>query len=46
MRGLVLFVAGILVGTAVQIGVAQTQANQPAVRLNHVAISVPNITRP
>ncbi len=43
MRGVVLFVAGILVGTAIHIGVAQAQAPQPAVRLNHVAISVPNI---
>ena len=43
MRGLVLFIAGILVGTAVQMGVVQGQSAQPAVRLNHVAISVPNI---
>ena len=43
MRGLILFVAGILVGTAVQMGVVQGQAAQPAVRLNHVAITVANI---
>lgn len=43
MRGLVLFVAGILVGTAIQIGVVQGQSAQPAVRLNHVAITVANI---
>lgn len=43
MRGLVLFAAGILVGTAVHTAVAQGQPAQPAVRLNHVAISVPNI---
>ena len=42
MRGLVLFVAGILVGTAVQIGVAQTQPKTIG-RLNHVAVSVKNI---
>ena len=43
MRGYVLFVAGIVVGTAIQLGIAQAQSPQPAVRLNHVAISVPNI---
>jgi catechol 2,3-dioxygenase-like lactoylglutathione lyase family enzyme len=42
MRGLVLFVAGILVGTAVQIAVAQTQPKTIG-RLNHVAVSVTNI---
>lgn len=41
MRGFVLFAAGILVGTAVHTAVAQGPA--PAARLNHVAISVPNI---
>src|SRR6187431_147703 len=44
MRGLVLFVAGILVGTFVQSGAAQGTPSQPAVRLNHVAISVPNLS--
>jgi catechol 2,3-dioxygenase-like lactoylglutathione lyase family enzyme len=44
MRGLVLFVAGILVGTFVQSGAAQGTPGQPAVRLNHVAISVPNLS--
>lgn len=39
MRGLVLFVAGILVGLAVQTTVAQNQV----VALNHVGISVPSI---
>jgi len=39
---MVLFVAGLLVGTAVQIGIAQTQP-RPLGRLNHVAIVVPNI---
>ena len=43
MRGFVLFIAGILVGTFAQIGWAQGPSSQPGVRLNHVAISVPNI---
>ena len=41
MRGLFLFVAGILVGLAVQ-AVAQSP-NRGIVALNHVAISVPNL---
>jgi len=42
MRGLVLFVAGLLVGVAVQTTVAQN--NRPGVvELNHVAIAVPDI---
>jgi len=40
MRGCVLFVAGILVGLAVQVTVAQ---NAGIVALNHVGLSVPNI---
>src|SRR5689334_20469106 len=40
MRGVFLFVAGILVGTAIQTTGAQGPASQPGVRLNHVAISV------
>lgn len=40
MRGLVLFVAGVLVGVAVQTTVAQ---NQGVVGMNHVGINVPNI---
>jgi catechol 2,3-dioxygenase-like lactoylglutathione lyase family enzyme len=42
MRGLSLFVAGIVVGLAFQSAVAQTQ-NRGIVGLNHVAISVPNL---
>ena len=42
MRGVFLFVAGILVGLAVQSAVAQNQ-NRGIVGLNHVGISVPNI---
>ena len=41
MRGLMLFVAGIVVGLAVQTTVAQTTA--PGVPLNHVGIAVPSI---
>jgi catechol 2,3-dioxygenase-like lactoylglutathione lyase family enzyme len=40
MRGLVLFVAGVLVGLAVQTAVAQREG---AVSLNHVGIAVPDI---
>ena len=40
MRGVLLFVAGIVVGTVIQTTNAQAPAGQPAVRLNHVAISV------
>jgi catechol 2,3-dioxygenase-like lactoylglutathione lyase family enzyme len=42
MRGLFLFVAGILVGLAVQVAIAQDQ-NRGIVALNHVGISVPNL---
>jgi catechol 2,3-dioxygenase-like lactoylglutathione lyase family enzyme len=42
MRSVVLFVGGILVGLAVQSGIAQTQ-NRGIVGLNHVALSVPNL---
>jgi catechol 2,3-dioxygenase-like lactoylglutathione lyase family enzyme len=42
MRGLFLFVAGILVGLGVQMAIAQNQ-NRGIVALNHVAISVPNL---
>ena len=40
MRGCMLFVAGIVIGFAVQTPVAQ---NVGLVGLNHVAISVPNL---
>src|SRR6266704_212155 len=42
MRGVFLFVAGLLVGRDVQAAVAQNQ-NRGIVGLNHVALSVPNI---
>ena len=42
MRGFVLFVAGILVGLSVHVGLAQSQ-NRGLVGLNHVALSVPNL---
>jgi catechol 2,3-dioxygenase-like lactoylglutathione lyase family enzyme len=41
-----LFVAGILVGAAIQTAVAQGPSGQPAaMRLNHVAISVPDVAQ-
>ena len=42
MRGFYLFVAGLVVGLAVEAAVAQTQ-NRGIVGLNHVAIVVPNL---
>ena len=42
MRGLFLFVGGVLVGLAVQNAIAQNQ-NRGLVGLNHVALSVPNL---
>lgn len=42
MRGLYLFIGGVLVGLAVQMAVAQSQ-NRDIVRLNHVGISVENL---
>src|SRR3990167_8513046 len=42
MRALFLFVAGILVGLAVQAAIAQNQ-NRGIVALNHVGIAVPNL---
>jgi len=44
MRSLVLFVAGVLVGAAIQTARAQIPPNQPAVRLNHVAIAVKDLS--
>ena len=45
MRGLALFVVGLLCGLAVQVGVAQTgdAAATTGVVLNHVGLSVPSI---
>jgi catechol 2,3-dioxygenase-like lactoylglutathione lyase family enzyme len=43
MRGLLLFVSGVLVGVAIQTTGAQTPPNQPAVRLNHVAVTVKDL---
>ena len=42
MRGAYLFIAGLVVGLAVQAAIAQTQ-NRGIVAMNHVAISVPNL---
>ena len=44
MRSLVLFIAGVLVGAAIQTSNAQIAPNQPAVRLNHVAIAVKDLS--
>ena len=41
MRTVLVFVAGILVGTAVETAIAQNQ--RPKVRLNHIAISVKDL---
>ena len=46
MRIIIVFTAGILVGTAIQAAVAQGPSGQPApARLNHVAISVPDVAQ-
>jgi catechol 2,3-dioxygenase-like lactoylglutathione lyase family enzyme len=42
MRSTMLFVAGLMVGLAVQVGVAQS-GNKGVVMMNHVGINVPNI---
>jgi catechol 2,3-dioxygenase-like lactoylglutathione lyase family enzyme len=42
MRGAMLFTAGLLVGVAVHVGLAQSAA-RGVVMMNHVAINVPNI---
>lgn len=42
MRGAMLFVAGLLTGLAVQVGMAQ-RANGGVEMMNHVGINVPNI---
>ena len=42
MRGLTLFIGGVLVGLAVQMAIAQSQ-NRNIVGVNHVAISVENL---
>lgn len=42
MRGLFLFVAGILVGLTIQLAIAQSQSSG-IISLNHVGISVPDL---
>ncbi len=44
MRGFLLFIAGIVVGTAIQTTGAQGPSSHLPVRLNHVAISVPDVS--
>jgi catechol 2,3-dioxygenase-like lactoylglutathione lyase family enzyme len=44
MRGCILFVAGLVVGLAVQTGMAQSMTpNRGLVGLNHVGVAVPNL---
>jgi len=43
MRGVVLFAAGLLVGVAVQVPLAQNAQNRGVVMMNHVGINVPNM---
>lgn len=43
MRTLVVFIAGLSLGAAVQTIGAQAPASQPAVRLNHVALTVKDL---
>ena len=43
MRGLLLFVSGVLVVVAIQTTGAQAPPSQPAVRLNHVAVTVKDL---
>ena len=43
MRGAMLFAAGLFVGLALQIGLAQQNANNGVVMMNHVGINVPNV---
>jgi catechol 2,3-dioxygenase-like lactoylglutathione lyase family enzyme len=45
MRSIALFIAGICVGTAVPATLAQTPAQPATVRLNHVALSVPDVAQ-
>jgi hypothetical protein len=42
MRGTMLFIAGVFVGVAVHVGIAQN-AGGGVVMMNHVGINVPNI---
>jgi catechol 2,3-dioxygenase-like lactoylglutathione lyase family enzyme len=43
MRSVTLFVAGLTVGLAVQVAIAQSGGNKGVVMMNHVGINVPNI---
>ena len=42
MRGLSIFVGGVLVGLGVQMAIAQSQ-NRNVINMNHVGIAVPDI---
>ena len=43
MRSITLFIAGVVFGTTIQATLAQAPAQPAAVRLNHVALSVPDV---
>jgi catechol 2,3-dioxygenase-like lactoylglutathione lyase family enzyme len=43
VRSIILFVAGVVVGTTIQAALAQAPAQPAAARLNHVALSVPDV---
>ena len=43
MRGAMLFAAGLVLGLAVSVGLAQNTNNNGVVMMNHVGINVPNI---
>jgi catechol 2,3-dioxygenase-like lactoylglutathione lyase family enzyme len=43
MRMIMMFVAGVLVGAAIQTGGAQAPSSHPSVRVNHVALSVKDL---
>src|SRR5439155_15744648 len=45
MRGLVLFVAGTVVGLAVSAGAQNKSPNQGIVGINHVALAVPDVEK-
>jgi catechol-2,3-dioxygenase len=43
MRGVMVFVVGLMVGAAMQVSLAQNQSQSQVVMMNHVGIRVPNI---
>ena len=45
MRSIAVFIVGLFVGTSIQATIAQTTAQPATVRLNHVALSVPDVAQ-